>query len=89
MAMDYAARRQARDEANELLKSRYNEGEDFTDPVPVMRAVRVSFAQAGRGAPEAPLEDVLAALTMVDDARTRLDALEHDLLRAARSRDAS
>ncbi|MFE9298380.1 hypothetical protein [Streptomyces niveus] len=36
-----------------------------------------------------PVEDVLAALTMMDDDRARLDALEHDLLRAARSRDAS
>ncbi|MFF2945516.1 hypothetical protein ACFVSQ_37340 [Streptomyces niveus] len=36
-----------------------------------------------------PVDDVLAALTMMDHARARLDALEHDLLRAARSRDAS
>ncbi|MEV8331217.1 hypothetical protein OG501_37735 [Streptomyces niveus] len=91
MAMDYAARRQATSAARELLKDRYNDGDDFVDPVPVMYAVRAAaygyFTRPGEEAPEVLADDVLAALTMMDDARARLDALEHDLLRAARSRD--
>lgn len=93
MAMDYAARRQATSAARELLKDRYNDGDDFVDPVPVMYAVRAAaygyFTRPGEEAPEVLADDVLAALTMMDDARARLDALERDLLRAARSRDAS
>ncbi|MFE3143379.1 hypothetical protein [Streptomyces scopuliridis] len=93
MAMDYAARQQATSAARELLKERYNDGNDFADPVRVMYAVRAAayghLTGEGEEVPRVPADDVLAALTMLDDARARLDALEHDLLRAARSRDAS
>ncbi|MCI3223073.1 hypothetical protein [Streptomyces sp. NP-1717] len=90
MAMDYAARQQATRKVRGLLKERHNDGNDFVDPVRVMYAVRAAAydsARAGEEAPEVPVDDVLAALTMLDEARARLDAL--NLLRAARSRDAS
>ncbi|MFC8075043.1 hypothetical protein ACFUN8_05845 [Streptomyces sp. NPDC057307] len=93
MVMDYAARRQARNAAKELLEERYNEGEYSVDPVPAMRAVRAAaygyVAREGEPAPEVPPEDVLAALPMMDIARAQLDALEHEPLRTARSRGAS
>ncbi|GHI97982.1 hypothetical protein [Streptomyces olivaceus] len=92
MAMDPAKRQRVREAAEELLRERYAEG-DYLDPIRVMQAVRAQafgyFARDGEEAPEVPVEDLLAALTQVEEARARLDALEGDLIRGARNRKAS
>ncbi|MET9399301.1 hypothetical protein [Kitasatospora sp. NPDC002965] len=76
--------------AEQLLRDKYGAGREFLDPLQVMQAVRT--AACGYGVlpgdepPAVPLDDVLAALTQVKAARARLDALELDLIGAARSR---
>jgi hypothetical protein len=72
---------------------RYSGGRSWLDPVRVMHAVRAAAdglgAVTGEHIPEVPAEDVLAALTQLDEARAALDTLERDLTRAARTRNAS
>jgi hypothetical protein len=90
--MDHERRRQVLEDAERLLRDRYGVGSDHLDPVAVMNTVRgraFSAARPGRPSPEVPAEDVLAALTQIEGARADLDALERDLIRAARQRRAS
>ncbi|MEV5605697.1 hypothetical protein AB0L33_30090 [Streptomyces sp. NPDC052299] len=47
------------------------------------------YAPRGQERPEVPAEDVLAALSQIDEARQRLDAMELKLIRAARDRGSS
>ncbi|MFL4496487.1 hypothetical protein ACJ6WD_35395 [Streptomyces sp. VTCC 41912] len=94
MTKDYAKQRELQQAAEALLRDRYNEGHDIHDPAEAMKAVRAAVYGHGAGRsrerrPEVPVEDVLAALTQVGDARQRLERLELDLIRAARSRGAS
>lgn len=90
---DPEAREQLLQEAEALLLARYGGGRDWIDPVRVMHAVRA--AADGYGAlddqeqAQVPADDVLAALTQLDEARAALDTLERDLTRAARKRGAS
>ncbi|NEB59706.1 hypothetical protein G3I20_18875 [Streptomyces sp. SID8111] len=93
MAIDHVKRQRTRDAAEELLRARYGEGRNYLDPIRVMQDVRAQafgyFVREGEEAPEVPAEDLLAALTQVEEARARLDALERDLIRGARNRGAS
>ncbi|MEU7206165.1 hypothetical protein [Streptomyces sp. NPDC045470] len=91
---DPEIREQQLQEAEALLRARYGGGRGWHDPVRAMHAVRA--AADGYGAlddtqrpPEVPADDVLAALTQLDEARAALDTLERDLTRAARERKAS
>ncbi|TGN72233.1 hypothetical protein E5083_30315 [Streptomyces bauhiniae] len=92
MAIDPVKRQRVLEAAEELLRERYVEGE-YLDPMRVMLAVRAQafgyFARDGEEATEVPAEDLLAALTQVEAARARLDALESNLIRGARERKAS
>lgn len=82
MAMGYAQRR-------ELLKKRYGTGSAGLDPVRVLSAVAAAanghFTLPEQARPIVPTEDLLAALSQVPEARSRLDQVELDLIRAARS----
>ncbi|MFD4320506.1 hypothetical protein [Streptomyces sp. NPDC058548] len=96
MAIDHAKRRQMRqmqEAAEELLRKRYGENRNYLNPLKVMQEVRAQalgyYAGSSEETPEVPAEDVLAALALMDEARASLDALERDLIRAARSRSAS
>ncbi|MEU5091097.1 hypothetical protein [Streptomyces sp. NPDC021356] len=94
MAIDHAKQRRMQDAAEELLRERYGKDRNYLDPLKLMQEVRaqaLGYYGAGDGeeTPEVPAEDVLAALTQMAEARASLDALERDLIRAARSRSAS
>ncbi|MEU1824169.1 hypothetical protein ABZ502_17300 [Streptomyces abikoensis] len=84
---------QIRDDAEQLLRDRYNAGRDYLDPVRVMHAVRAAALGYDLGQdgapPEVPAQDVLAALTQLAEARAALDTLELDLLQGAKQRGAS
>ncbi|MFF9638769.1 hypothetical protein ACF1D2_29845 [Streptomyces bacillaris] len=89
---DYETREQRLQEAEALLLARYGGGRDWIDPVRVMHAVRAAadgYSAPGGDQAQVPAEDVLAALTQLDEARAALDTLERDLTRAARERGAS
>ncbi|MFF8387854.1 hypothetical protein ACF053_30015 [Streptomyces kanasensis] len=93
MAIDHAKQRRMQEAAEELLRERYGQNRNYLDPLKLMQEVRAQalgfYTDGGEEAPEVPAEDVLAALTQMAEARASLDALEHDLIRAARSRSAS
>ncbi|MFJ8388617.1 hypothetical protein ACIQ9Q_29650 [Streptomyces sp. NPDC094438] len=93
MAIDHAKRQRMKDAAEELLRQRYGAGRNYMDPLQAMKDVRAKAfgyqARQGEEAPDVPVEDLLAALTLVEEARARLDALEQDLIRGARNRAAS
>ncbi|GHG05549.1 hypothetical protein ACFFSH_40015 [Streptomyces filamentosus] len=84
-AIDPEAREQLRQHAEGLLRAKYGEGRTLLDPVRVMHAVRTAAEEQV----EVPAGDVLAALTLLDEARAALDTLERGLTRAARARSAS
>ncbi|WP_427251106.1 hypothetical protein [Bacillus cereus] len=91
---DPEAREQRLQEAEALLLAKYGGGRDWIEPVRVMHAVRAAADGYGvlddtQHPPEVPADDVLAALTQLDEARAALDTLERDLTRAARERKAS
>lgn len=77
----------------ELLRERYTDGAEHFDPRQAMYTVRAAaygyFDGDGQERPPVPAEDVLAALTQLDEVRRNLDALELDLIHAARTRNAS
>ena len=91
--IDPETREQQLQDAEALLLTKYSGGRDWLDPVRAMHAVRA--AADGYGLPddtereEVPADDVLAALTQLDEARAALDTLERDLTKAARARAAS
>lgn len=89
---DPEARDRMLEAAEDLLQEQYGDGRAF-DPVRAMHAVRAAAdgygVLEGQEPPEVPAEDVLAALTQLDEARAALDTLERDLTRAARTRGAS
>lgn len=91
--IDPEVREQQLRDAQDLLHDRYGAGRAWHDPVRAMHAVRAAadgYDQTdGPDQVDVPLEDVLAALTQLDQARADLDVLERDLTRAARSRDGS
>ncbi|MEU3218669.1 hypothetical protein [Streptomyces sp. NPDC006971] len=94
MAIDHAKQRRMQEAAEELLRERYGQNRNYLDPLKLMQEVRaqaLGYYTGGDGeeTPEVPAEDVLAALTQMEEARANLDALERDLIRAARSRSAS
>ncbi|MGW5048430.1 hypothetical protein [Streptomyces griseoluteus] len=94
MAIDHAKQQRMQEAAEELLRERYGQNGNYLDPLKVMQEVRAQAlgyhtGSAGEESPEVPAEDVLAALTLMEEARANLDALERDLIRAARSRSAS
>ncbi|MFE9406858.1 hypothetical protein ACFYNY_34685 [Streptomyces sp. NPDC006530] len=93
MAIDHAKRQRMQEAAEERLRQRYGAGRNYVDPLRVMQEVRAQafgyHARKGEETPDVPVEDLLAALTLVEDARARLDALEQDLIRGARNRAAS
>ncbi|MER6684651.1 hypothetical protein [Streptomyces olivaceoviridis] len=88
--IDYDDRHeQISDAARERLRQRYARGRAYLDPVRVMLDVRAAAQQDGahdtaEGGREIA-QDILAALTLIRDARFDLDLLEYDLIRAARS----
>jgi hypothetical protein len=89
---DPEAREQFLQDAEALLMAKYSGGRDWLDPVRVMHAVRAAadrYGLDGQEQAEVPADDVLAALTQLDEARSALDTLERDLTRAARKRGAS
>ncbi|MFF9593585.1 hypothetical protein ACF1FX_31040 [Streptomyces sp. NPDC014646] len=91
--IDPENREQQLQDAEALLLAKYSGGRGWLDPARAMHAVRA--AADGYGLPddaereEVPADDVLAALTQLDEARAALDTLERDLTRAARTRSAS
>lgn len=90
--IDPEAREQVLEAAEALLRTKYGGGRDWHDPVRVMHAVRAAADRYGLDdaeQAEVPADDVLAALTQLDEARAALDTLERDLTRAARRRGAS
>ncbi|MDX3025417.1 hypothetical protein [Streptomyces acidiscabies] len=90
--MDPETREQLMEDAEALLLAKYSGGRDWLDPVRVMHAVRAAADRYGlddQEQAEVPADDVLAALTQLDEARAALDTLERDLTRAARKRGAS
>ncbi|MGW8730506.1 hypothetical protein ACWGNF_31270 [Streptomyces sp. NPDC055808] len=90
--MDPEAREQLLEDAETLLLTKYSGGRDWIEPVRVMHAVRAAADRYGLDdteQAEVPANDVLAALTQLDEARAALDTLERDLTRAARRRGAS
>ncbi|MEK8175042.1 hypothetical protein NKH77_56085 [Streptomyces sp. M19] len=91
--IDPARREQQLSDAEDLLRARYGDGRAWHDPLRAMHAVRAAAdgygALDGADRPEVPAEDVLAALTQLDEARAAMDTLERDLTRAARDRGAS
>ncbi|MFE5863181.1 hypothetical protein ACFQ77_21920 [Streptomyces virginiae] len=93
MAINHAERQRMQEAAEELLRQRYGAGRSYADPLRLLQDVRsaaLGYSAAPDGeAPDVPAEDFLAALTQVEDARARMDALEQDLIRGARDRGAS
>ncbi|AWZ07705.1 MULTISPECIES: hypothetical protein [unclassified Streptomyces] len=90
--IDPEAREQLLQDAKALLLAKYSGGQTWLDPVRTMHAVRAAtdrHGPDGQEQPEVPADDVLAALTQLDEARAALDTLERDLTRAARERGAS
>ncbi|MGW3200157.1 hypothetical protein ACWDBD_37435 [Streptomyces sp. NPDC001118] len=90
--IDPEAREHLLQGAEALLLAKYSGGRDWLDPVRVMHAVRAAADRYGlddQEQAEVPADDVLAALTQLDEARAALDTLERDLTRAARRRGAS
>ncbi|MDN3262863.1 hypothetical protein QWJ26_24265 [Streptomyces sp. CSDS2] len=89
---DPETREQLLQDAEALLREKYNGGRDWLDPVRVMHAVRAAAERYGPDdaeQAEVPADHILAALTQLDEARAALDTLERDLTRAARRRGAS
>ncbi|MFF9483013.1 hypothetical protein [Streptomyces sp. NPDC014733] len=78
--IDPAAREQQLQDAQALLQDRYGDGRPWHDPVRAMHAVRAAadgYGLADGAEPvDVPAEDVLAALTQLDQARADLDVLE-------------
>ncbi|MGW1252246.1 hypothetical protein [Streptomyces sp. NPDC002535] len=90
--MDPEAREQLLEDAEALLLAKYSGGRDWIEPVRVMHAVRAAADRYGLDdaeQAEVSADDILAALTQLDEARAALDTLERDLTRAARRRGAS
>ncbi|WP_406484200.1 hypothetical protein [Streptomyces sp. NBC_01568] len=97
MAKDYAKHRETKWAAEKLLTERYGSSEDqrYGGSLPPEKAI-ISVLVAlsghtphGQQPSEVPAEDVLAALSQVDEARQRLDTMELKLIRAARTRGVS
>lgn len=89
---DPEAREQQLQNAQVLLLAKYSGGRTWLDPVRAMHAVRAAadgYGADGENQEEVPADDVLAALTQLEEARAALDTLERDLTRAARGRGAS
>ncbi|MEU2062347.1 hypothetical protein [Streptomyces sp. NPDC013455] len=89
---DAETRQQVLEDAEALLRAKYDGGRDWLDPVRVMHAVRAAADRYGLDdaeQAEVPADDILAALTQLDEARAALDTLERDLTRVARRRGAS
>ncbi|MFI1285199.1 hypothetical protein ACH4U5_31340 [Streptomyces sp. NPDC020858] len=97
MAKDYAKHPEAKRAAERLPTERYGSGENqryggSLPPEEAITSVLVAlsgYTPHGQEPSEVPVEDVLAALSQVDEARQRLDTVELKLIRAARSRGAS
>jgi hypothetical protein len=92
--IDYDDRHeQISEAARERLRERYARGRGYIDPVRVMLDVRAAAQKDGahdtaEGGTETA-QDILAALTLIRDARFDLDLLEYDLIQAARAHRAS
>ncbi|MFJ7271991.1 hypothetical protein ACIQV3_36045 [Streptomyces sp. NPDC099050] len=97
MAKDYVKHGETKWAAEKLLLERYGSSEDGRyggrlPPEKAISAVLVAlsgYATQGQEPGEVPAEDVLAALSQVDEARQRLDNMELRLISAARTRGTS
>lgn len=97
MPKDYVKHHETKRAAEKLLTERYGDEDDARyggsmSPEKAILAVLVAlggYAPHGQEQREVPAEDVLAALSQVDEARQHLDTMELKLIRAARTRDAS
>ncbi|MEV0580924.1 hypothetical protein [Streptomyces sp. NPDC050392] len=97
MAKDYAKHRETQRVAEKLLAERYGDENDTRyggrlSPEKAITSVLVAvsdYVPHGQEPREVPAEDVLAALSQVDEARQHLDTTELKLIRAARTRGAS
>ncbi|AVZ78003.1 hypothetical protein SLUN_38915 (plasmid) [Streptomyces lunaelactis] len=97
MAKDYAKHHETKRAAEKLLTERYGDENDarYGGSLPPEKAITSvlvalsDYLPPGQEPQEVPAEDVLAALSHVDDARQRLDNQELRLIRAARTRGAS
>ncbi|NEE39431.1 hypothetical protein G3M53_80295 [Streptomyces sp. SID7982] len=97
MAKDYAKHYETKRAAEKLLTERYGTDDDkrygggLSGEKGILAVLRAlgGYAPHGQEPPEVPAEDVLAALSQIDEARERLDTMELKLIRAARTRKAS
>lgn len=97
MAKNYAKHYETKRAAEKLLTERYGDEDDARyggslSPEKAITSVLVALSDylpPGQEPREVPAEDVLAALSQVDEARQRLDTMELKLIRAARTRGAS
>ncbi|WP_162948147.1 hypothetical protein [Streptomyces europaeiscabiei] len=97
MAKDYAKHHETKRAAERLLAERYGDEDDARyggslSPEKAITSVLVAlsdYVPPGQEPRKVPAEDVLAALSQVDEARQHLDNMELKLIRAARTRGAS
>ncbi|MER5617556.1 hypothetical protein [Streptomyces sp. NPDC002215] len=97
MAKDYAKHGETKRAADKLLQERYGDESSarYGGTLPPEEAITFVLAalggyeRQGQEVKEVPAEDVLAALSQVDEARQRLDDKELRLIKAARARGAS
>ncbi|WP_266815908.1 hypothetical protein [Streptomyces sp. NBC_01433] len=97
MAKDYVKHHETKRAAEKLLTERYGDENDARyggslSPEKAITSVLVAvggYVPHGQEPREVPAEDVLAALSQVDEARRHLDTMELKLIRAARTRGAS
>ncbi|MFC8899025.1 hypothetical protein [Streptomyces cinereoruber] len=97
MPKDYAKHYETKRAAEKLLTERYGSEDDarYGGSLSAEKAITAvvvalgGYAPHGQEPPEVPAEDVLAALSQIDEARQHLDTMELKLIRAARSRNAS
>ncbi|MFE2529066.1 hypothetical protein ACFXEL_33115, partial [Streptomyces sp. NPDC059382] len=97
MAKDHMKHHETKRAAEKLLQERYGteDSRRYGGPLPPDKAILSVLVALGGRAPygqepeEVPADDVLAALSQVDDARRSLDNHELRLIKAARERGAS
>ncbi|MFE2528751.1 hypothetical protein ACFXEL_31530 [Streptomyces sp. NPDC059382] len=97
MAKDHMKHHETKRAAEKLLQERYGteDSRRYGGSLPPDKAILSVLVALGGHAPygqesnEVPADDVLAALSQVDDARRRLDNHELRLIKAARERGAS
>ncbi|MFD5342288.1 hypothetical protein ACFWJY_00580 [Streptomyces anulatus] len=97
MAKDIAKHYETKRAADKLLAERYGDESNalYGGALPPEKAITAvlvalsNYVPPGEEPRGVPAEDVLAALSQLDEARQRLDTMELKLIRAARARSAS